>query len=70
MTKHLISEAGGVNTYLTVQPLTNPQHQGWKQVKVTTTYDFSRDPGYEQTKLDLFMDEAGFANLKAVINSL
>ena len=70
MKKHLISEAGGVNTYLTVQPLINPQHQGWKQIKISTTYDFSRDPNYEQTKIELCMDPGEFANLKAVINSL
>jgi len=70
MTKHLINEAGGINTYLSVTELTNPSHLGWKHVKITTTYDYSRDPDYEQTKLDLCLDPSAFANLKAVVNSL
>jgi len=71
MTKHLISEAGGINTYLSVAELQNPSHAGWKHVKITTTYDNSqRDPNYEQTKLDLCLDPSAFANLKAIVNSL
>lgn len=70
MTKHLISEAGGVSTYISVTELANPSHQGWKHVKITTTYDYSRDPGYEQTKLDLCLDPDSFANLKTIVNSL
>jgi hypothetical protein len=70
MTKHLISEAGGINTYLSVSELINPSHSGWKHVKITTTYDYSRHPDHEQTKLDLCLDPAAFANLKAIVNSL
>jgi len=70
MKKHLISEAGGVSTYLSVSPLADSAHAGWKYVKITTTYDFSRDPDYEQVKLDMCMDPEAFANLKAVVNSL
>lgn len=70
MTKHLISEAGGVNTYLSVTELQNPSHRGWKHVRITTTYDFSRQPDYEQTKVDLCLDPTAFANLKSIVNSL
>ena len=70
MTKHLISEAGGINTYLSVSELENPSHSGWKHVRITTTDDYSRQPDYEQTKLDLCLDPAAFANLKAIVNSL
>lgn len=70
MTKHLISEAGGINTYLSVTELANPSHCGWKHVKITTTYDHSRQPDYEQTKLDLCLDPEAFANLKTIVNSL
>lgn len=70
MTKHLISEAGGINTYLSVTELETPSHHSWRHVKITTTYDYSRQPDYEQTKLDLCLDPAAFANLKAIVNSL
>ena len=70
MTTHLISEAGGVKTYIDAKPLTNPQHAGWMQMRIYTTAEWSKDPGYEQTKLELFMEPEAFANLKSVINSL
>jgi hypothetical protein len=70
MTKNLISEAGGVKTYIDAKPLTNPQHVGWTQVRIYTTAEWSRDPDYEQTKVELFMEPTAFANLKSVINSL
>lgn len=70
MSKHIISQAGGVNTYVTAQPLSNSQHQGWTHVRIFTTADFSRDPDYEQTKVELFLTPGEFANLKTVINSL
>ena len=68
--KHLISESGGIRTYIDARPLTNPQHEGWTRVKISTTADWSRDPDYEQTKVDLCLEPEEFANLKAVINSL
>ena len=70
MTKHLISEAGGINTFLTVEEMAAPSHAGWKHIRIATTYDSSKDPNYEQVKLDLCMDPGEFANLKAVVNSL
>ena len=68
--KHLISEDGGVKTYIEAQPMTNPSHRGWTHVRIFTTADFSRQPDYEQTKLELCLEPSDFANLKAVINSL
>ena len=68
--KHLISEAGGVKTYVEARAMTNPQHQGWTHARIFTTADFSRQPEFEQTKLELCLEPGDFANLKAVINSL
>ena len=68
--KHILSEAGGVTTYIETAPLINAAHQGWTRVRIYTTAEFSRDPEYQQTKLDLCLDPNDFANLKAVINSL
>lgn len=68
--KQLLSSAGGVHTYVEARPLETPSHKGWMQVKIFTTAEWSRDPAYEQTKLELFLQPEEFANLKAVINSL
>ena len=68
--KHLLSEAGGVRTYIEARPLTNSSHQGWTQVRIFTTAEWARQPDYEQTKVELFLQPEEFANLKAVINSL
>ena len=68
--KHIINQSGGVTTYIESTPLTNPQHLGWMHIKIYTTAEFSRDPDYEQLKLDLCLDPEDFANLKATINSL
>lgn len=70
MTKHLISEAGGVKTYIDAEALTNPSHKGWTRVRIYSTAEWSRDPEYQQTKLDLCLEPSDFANLKSVINSL
>ena len=70
MTQHLINEAGGIRTYIETQELSNPQHQGWRRVRIYTTYESSRDPEYQQNQLDLCLEPGAFANLKAVVNSL
>ena len=68
--KQVLSKAGGVTTYIESQPLTNAAHQGWTRIRIYSTAEFSRDPSYEQTKIDLCLDPTDFANLKAVINSI
>ena len=68
--KQILSDAAGVKTYIQANPLTTKSHQGWTQVRIFTTTDFSRDPDYEQTKVELFLQPHEFANLKSIINSL
>ena len=68
--KHILSEAGGVTTYIEAQPLVDTAHRGWTRVRIYTTAEFSRDPEYKQTKIDLCLEPSDFANLKAVLNSL
>jgi hypothetical protein len=70
MTKHLISEAGGVRTYLSLTPLQTSSHKDWNHIKITSTYEFARDPAHEQTKLDLCLSAQDLANLKAAINEM
>ena len=68
MQKHLINESAGVKTYLTVTSLSVPET--WTQVQITSTYDFGRDPDYEQVKFDMCMDPATFNLFKQTVNSL
>jgi hypothetical protein len=70
MTKHLISEAGGVRTYLALTPLQTSSHPGWTHIKITSTYEFARDPAHEQTKLDLCMDSEDLIKFKAALNEM
>ena len=67
--KHIINQAGGVTTFIESTPLTNPQHQGWIRLRIYTTADFSRQPDYEQTKLDLCLSPEDFSNFKSAINN-
>lgn len=68
--KQVLSDAGGVKTYIQARPLETQSHQGWTHVRIFTTADFSKEPEYEQTKVELFLQPHEFANLKAIINSL
>lgn len=71
MKKYLISESGGINTFISIAEMQNPAHQGWKHVKITTTYDHSvRDTEYEQSKFDMCMDPESFERFKSAINNL
>ena len=68
MQKHLINESAGVRTYLTVTSLSVPKE--WTQVQIASTYDFGRDPDYEQVKFDMCMDPETFKLFKQTVNSL
>ena len=68
MQKHLINESAGVKNYLTVTSLLVPKT--WTHVQITSTYDFSRDPDYEQVKFDMCMDPETFNLFKQTVNSL
>ena len=68
--KQILSKAGGVTTYVETEPLTNPQHQGWMRIKIYTTAEFSRDPDYEQLKLDLCLDPEEFETFKKTVSGL
>jgi len=42
----------------------------WTQVQIASTYDFSRDPDYEQVKFEMCMDPETFKLFKQTVNSL
>lgn len=64
--KKLISNTGGMHTYLELKSV--DAVAGLTYLRVTTTFEGSKDPGEERTKFDLCLDPGEFANLKAVLN--
>lgn len=67
--KHEISNSGGMRTLLKVEPLTNPQHQGWYNLEFSTIYD-SADRIREQTNLRMCLDPEAFQRLQQAINQV
>lgn len=64
--KKLISNTGGLHTYLEIKPVTAVQ--GMTYLRVTTTFDGSKDPTDERVKFDICLDPKDLANLKTVLN--
>jgi hypothetical protein len=68
--KKLIDNSGEIHTYVELKPLTNPQHQGWYQLRVSTVYDAARNPNEEQVKLDMCLSPDAYSKLKGLFNDL
>jgi hypothetical protein len=64
--KKLISNTGGMHTYLELKSV--DAVEGLTYLRVTTTFEGSKDPGEERTKFDLCLDQGELANLRAVLN--
>lgn len=68
--KKLIDDAGGYLTYIEIRPFTNPAHQGWHNLKVTTVWEGARSGVEEQVKYDMNLSPAAFKNLKDLLNEV
>jgi hypothetical protein len=68
MTKKLISETGGMKTYVEIRNIDTPA--GMKYLRVSTFYDGAKDPNSERTRFDMCMDEATFQALKDIVNEM
>lgn len=64
MTKQLIDSSGEMHTYATLVPLNNPQHTGWRHLRITTVYDAARNPEEEQTRFDMCLSPEAFEQLQ------
>lgn len=64
--KKLISNTGGLHTFLEVKPV--EAVAGMTYLRITTTFDGSKDPADERVKFDICLDPTDLANLKAVLN--
>lgn len=70
MTKKLIDDSGGMHTYAELKPLANPQHEGWQHLKVTTVYDYAKNPTESQTRFDICLSPEAFQQFKDLFNDL
>jgi hypothetical protein len=67
--KKLIDNSGEIHTYAELIPLTNPQHEGWYNFRVTTVYDAACNPNEEQVKCTLILAPEALDNLKSLFNN-
>jgi hypothetical protein len=68
MTKRLISDTGGMKTYVEIRDVDTPA--GMKYLRVSTFFDGAKDPNSERTRFDMCMDEGTFQALKDIINEV
>lgn len=66
--KKLISNTGGMCTYLEIKPVAAVP--GTTHLRITTTFDGAKDPDYERVKFDMCLDSTDLANLKAALSEL
>lgn len=64
--KKLISNTGGMNTFLEIKPV--DAVPGTTHLRITTTYDGSKFPDDERVRFDMCLDKSDLANLKAAIS--
>lgn len=66
--KKLISDVGGMKTFLEIRDLGIPANM--KYIRVSTFYDGAKDPNSERTRFDMCMETEHFQNLKDFINEM
>ena len=66
--KKLISDVGGMKTYLEIRDLEIPANM--KYIRISTFYDGSKDPNSERTRFDMCLEEEHFQTLKDIINEM
>ena len=64
--KKLISDTGGMHTYLEIRSV--DAIPGTTHLKITTAFDGAKDPTYERVVFDMCMDQRDLANLKAALS--
>ena len=64
--KKLISDTGGLSTYLEIRDLDAPVNM--KYIRISTFFDGAKDPNSERTRFDMCLESEEFEKLKAFIN--
>lgn len=68
MTKKLISDTGGMKTYIEIRNIDSPE--GMKYLRISTFFDGAKEPNSERTKFDMCMNHDTFQYLKNAINEV
>jgi hypothetical protein len=66
--KKLISDAGGMKTFLEIRNIETPTNM--KYMRISTFYDGAKDPNGERTQFDMCLEEEHFQILKDFINEM
>ena len=66
--KKLISDVGGMKTFLEIRDLETPAKM--KYIRVSTFYDGAKDPNGERTRFDMCLEPEHFQVLKDFINEM
>ena len=64
--KRLISNTGGMHTYLEIKPV--KAVPGLTHLRITTTYDGSKHPEDERVHFDLCLEPSDLANIKTALS--
>ena len=64
--KKLISDTGGMHTYLEIKPV--DAVPGTTYLRITTMFDGAKDPNSERVKFDMCLDQRELANLKMALS--
>jgi hypothetical protein len=64
--KKLISDVGGMKTFVEVRKLDNPINM--KYIRVSSLYDGAKDPNGERTRFDMCLNDPEFETLKDFFN--
>lgn len=66
--KKLISDRGGMKTFVEIRTLDTPANM--KYIRVSTFYDGARDPNSERTRFDMCLEQSDFDALRDFINEM
>lgn len=64
--KKLISNTGGLQTFLEIRPV--EAIAGMTYLRITTTFEGAKDASDERVKFDVCLDQSELANLRTALN--
>lgn len=67
--KQEVNNAGGMRTMVLLEPMSNPQHQGWYNLEISTVYDNAKQVR-EQVNFRMCLDPDAFQRFKAIVNEM
>ena len=68
--KKLIDDSGGYKTYFELRPFTNPAHEGWQSLIITTVWEGARGEVQEHRQYEINLEPESLKNLKELLNEV